>query len=318
MIGRLSGLLAVAALVGAPAALADGPLFATVGDPGVVTRDGGSRYVAVPAGASTVLERITIHGGHIDAWTSVRGFWGTASVGTGVTSGQGLSRDGRMLLLSLPGFPVAPTTFLVADPRTFRIRERIVLKGRFAFDALSPDASRLYLIQMTNGGDGHYIVRAYDMRTHRLLPGRIADKTQQGWVMEGFATTRVTSRDGRWVYTLYSNPGGYPFVHALDTVRGVAHCVGVPLTDQSGITNLVLRLHRPQLSIGWADGRVFRTIDTRTWRMTRPAVVAAAAAGADSSGMAGAAALGTLGLAAAGALVLLLRRRRTEARARLA
>ena len=51
--------------------------------------------------------------------------------------------------------------------------------------------------------------------------------------MDGYPLTRVTSADGRWVYTLYQNGGvgGYPFVHALDTVRGVAHCIGVPLTQ---------------------------------------------------------------------------------------
>ena len=49
--------------------------------------------------------------------------------------------------------------------------------------------------------------------------------------MDGYPLTRVTSADGRWVYTLYQNGGvgGYPFIHALDTVRGVAHCIGVPL-----------------------------------------------------------------------------------------
>ena len=61
------------------------------------------------------------------------------------------------------------------------------------------------------------------LRANRLLPGRIADRTQRSWVMQGSAVTRTTSEDGRWVYTLYTNPGGYPFVHALDTVRGVAH-----------------------------------------------------------------------------------------------
>jgi hypothetical protein len=318
MIGRLVGGLAVAVLVAAPAALADGPLFATVGDPGVLTRDGATRYVAVTTSTGTVLERIATHGGHVLATLPLRGFWGTASVGYGPTSGQGLSHDGRTLVLAHTSFPVAPSPFVVLDPRTLRVRDRIVLKGRFAFDALSPDASRLYVIQMTNGGDGHYVVRAYDMRTHRLLPGRIADKTQRSWLMEGFATTRVTSPDGRWVYTLYMNPGGYPFVHALDTIRGVAHCIGVPLTDQSGITNLVLRLRGSQLAIAWHDGRVFRTIDTGTWRMSRPVALAAAAAtsnGTPYAALAGAAAFAALGAAG---LLLLRRRHRAAVRTRLA
>ena len=44
--------------------------------------------------------------------------------------------------------------------------------------------------------------------------------------MQGFPAKRTASKDGRWVYTMYANPNGYPFVHALDTVNGVAHCVG--------------------------------------------------------------------------------------------
>src|SRR5439155_1061114 len=71
----------------------------------------------------------------------------------------------------------------------------------------------------------------YDLDAHRLLPGRVADKAQKSWVMQGFAAARATSPDGRWVYTLYANPGGYRFVHGLDTVRGVAHCFGLPWTS---------------------------------------------------------------------------------------
>ena len=39
-----------------------------------------------------------------------------------------------------------------------------------------------------------------------LLPGRIADQTQKSWVMQGRATGRATTADGRWVYTIYQNP----------------------------------------------------------------------------------------------------------------
>ena len=76
-------------------------------------------------------------------------------------------------------------------------------------------------------------MRAYDLATHTLLPGRIADKTQKSWVMQGWAVSRATTADGRWDYTLYANPGGYPFIHALDTVRGVAHCIGLPWTQST-------------------------------------------------------------------------------------
>ena len=80
--------------------------------------------------------------------------------------------------------------------------------------------------------------------------------------------TRTRSLGGRWVYTLYTNPAGYPFIHALDTVRGVAHCVGLPMTNQNGIYNIVLGLHGKTLSVHWRSGRPFVNVDTATWRVT--------------------------------------------------
>src|SRR5205085_2238306 len=79
----------------------------------------------------------------------------------------------------------------------------------------------LYLIQHVSATNlDRYLVREYDLFADRLLPGAIADRTQRGWVMQGAPLARATSANGRFVYTLYQNPGGYPFVHALDTARG--------------------------------------------------------------------------------------------------
>lgn len=90
--------------------------------------------------------------------------------------------------------------------------------------------------------------------------------------MRGFATARTVSPDGRWVYTLYANPGGYPFVHALDTVRGVAHCVGLPWTavDQTAIFDAGLVLRGDKLAVRLGGGTTWRTIDRRTWRVSQP------------------------------------------------
>src|SRR4029077_18738176 len=82
------------------------------------------------------------------------------------------------------------------------------------------------------------------------------------------ARARTSSLDGRWVYTLYQNPGGYPFVHALDTVRGVAHCIGLPWRgSQDGFYNLRLTLHGRSLAVHWLSGRPWLRVDTRTWRV---------------------------------------------------
>jgi hypothetical protein len=154
--------------------------------------------------------------------------------------------------------------------RNLAVRDSITLNGAFAYDALSPDGTKLYLIEHSSAEDlQHYVVRAYDLAAHRLLPGRIADKTQKGWVMQGSPMTRTTSADGRWVFTLYQNPGGYPFVHALDTVRAVAHCVGLPWTasDQSSLSQIALTLHGRTLAVHWKSGEPWLTVNTTTWKL---------------------------------------------------
>src|SRR5204863_3136361 len=98
-----------------------------------------------------------------------------------------------------------------------------------------------------------------------------------GWVMQGSPVARATSAGGRWVYTLYANPGGYPFVHALDTVRGRAHCVGVPWTGKQDAL-WKMRLHLSDrgrtLRLDRASGRPYLAIATGTWRISHPAAAA--------------------------------------------
>jgi hypothetical protein len=127
---------------------------------------------------------------------------------------------------------------------------------------------------MAGNDVSRYVVRAYDLGRGRLLPGRIADRTQRGWVMQGMPVSRATSEGGRWVYTLYTNPGGYPFVHALDTVRSQAHCIGVPWKGkQDAVWKLRLRLADSgrTLRLDRASGRPYLTIATGTWRISYPA-----------------------------------------------
>lgn len=256
--------------VSASGALADGPLpVAQQGGPGVLSSDGSLRYLALNADANTVLAQVQTKDGQLRNETTLLGSYGIPMLTYG-TLGEGLSRDGRTLIVGNADL-ATPSRFLVLDARTLRTRNWIVLQGSFAFDALSPDASRLYLIQHLNSDYAHYVVRAYDLLTNRLLPGRIADRTQKSWVMAGYPLTRTVSADGRWVYTLYQNAGdGYPFVHALDTVKGVAHCIGVPLSDQSGVYNLVLSLRNEgrMLAVHWKSGRPWLEVNTATWRIT--------------------------------------------------
>ena len=296
------------ALVAAPAALADGPLVVTQGGAGAATRSSSFHYVTLRDGPrATLLERVDFAHRFVNWGMRLDGSWGTPVIGYGSVTGEGLSRDGRMLVLAATAGPYAsPSRFLVLDPQHMKILRTIVLHGSFSYDAISPDASRLYLIQYTHSGSynlNHYVVRGYDMRTGRLLPGRIVDRAEPDEKMTGNAITRTTSADGRWVYTLYQKTSGEPFVHALDTVTATAHCIDLPEND--GLYNAVLSLRDGgrTLALHWRSGRPWLNVALGTWRVSYP-----------SSGSPwawiGAGIGGGLALLAAGAL--LLRRRRAQ------
>jgi len=269
---RRAFVTALAALVLPSAAFAAGPSYVAQGGLGVLAQGGKSRFVAVPAGGRTTIVRIAVPGGAVRGWATLRGGWGLPQ--PTLTSTEGLTRDGERLIVGTLGFSAA-TRFAVIDTKTLRVRDRFALHGRFAYDALSPDGNTLYVTEYVDADNAsRYVVRAYDLRDHVLLPGRVADKTQRGWVMEGFALTRTTSDDGRWVYTLFMNPGGYPFVHALDTVNHSAHCIGLPWQGggQGALDAMRMTLvHRgTALSLRWKSGRPWLTVNTATWGITHP------------------------------------------------
>jgi hypothetical protein len=313
----LSLALAVVALAAAPAALADGPSYVVQGGVGAGTPGSAVHWVTVSDGnRRTLLERL--QHGEVNYWFPLKGMWGTPTLGAyAPQAGQGLSQDGKTLVLSaIPGPYATPSRFLVLDLRRMRVVRKITLAGSFSFDALSPRATRMYLIQYTHGARDltHYIVRGYDLRTNRLLPGRIADRTQKNWVMKGSPLTRTWSANGRWVYTLYTDPGSYPFVHALDTKRGVAHCVQLPWEEdrsQDALYNLALHVRDGgrTLALDWKSGHPWVRVTVGSWRVSE------AGGGFPWAWVAGGAG-GGLGLLSAAAFLLRWRRRREEVQQR--
>jgi DNA-binding beta-propeller fold protein YncE len=103
------------------------------------------------------------------------------------------------------------------------------LPGRFTFDALSPDGKFLYVIEHLNASD--YLVRQVDVTTGQLAAGAILDKRNVDERMAGYPATQLWGSDG-WVYTVYRGTDG-DFIHALDTLRGLAVCIDLPGTEQT-------------------------------------------------------------------------------------
>jgi hypothetical protein len=194
---------------------------------GISNRAGPLTYVSEAAGnLSNLLVRDRSE--RIVKTRTFDGLYGIPLVTYGGARG-GLSRDGRTLVVaraSLGGGLAITSRFLVLDTSTLRTRQTIDLAGDFSFDALSPDARTLYLIQHTSARDyERYRVRAYDLAHRRLLPSAIVDRSEPN--MRGFPTYRLVGPGGRWVYTFYLHHGGEPFVHALDTVHAQARCLDV-------------------------------------------------------------------------------------------
>jgi hypothetical protein len=275
MLRRLACTAALASLALAPAARADGPQA----DPGLmqgwtgVTAPGlAFRYVTLPGRKETIVEQVRRSTGRVWGFRSLPGIWGVPLVANDGTA-AGLSPDHRLLVLSRwYGRLAGRSQFAILLTESLRTWRRVNLRGDFTFDALSPGGRTLFLIEHVRAKDlSSYRVRAYDVAARRLLPRVVADRRQASWVMRGYPVTRATSPDGRFAYTLYEQAGGYPFVHALDTVRRTAVCVGIPWKgDQSPLYSTRLELDARTLTLTTRVGRPIFLVDRRTYWVTRP------------------------------------------------
>lgn len=262
--------LALVAVLPAGGAVSDGGGVATVvlGGEGVRAPDGKVRYVALSTGRQTILSVVRSRGGQVARWRVIPGNFGVPLVAVDGTT-DGVSRDGRILVLAtLPG-ESRSTQFALVETKTLSLK-RITLPGSWSFDAISPDATTLYLVEYSGAGpSASYRVRAYDVAARRLLRAPIVDRTVGAKLMIGQAVTRATTRDGRWAYTLYAKPQ-YPFVHALDSVRRKALCIDLPL-DLSKVKQMELRLslRGGRMLEVRKDGQTVAAVDTRTFEVHR-------------------------------------------------
>ncbi|MFL5920956.1 MAG: hypothetical protein ACJ75Q_14245 [Gaiellaceae bacterium] len=242
----------------------------TFGSPGVVSHDGKLRYLAMRAGGGTLVEAVTTRGGVVRRSRFLQGAFGIPLVAYD-GSAAGLTRNGRRLVLYQPASRGATTRFVVLDPQTLRLRRRIALNGNFGFDAMSPDGSLMYLIQLKGGVNGglDYDVRALDVNAGRLLPGTIVDRREPEEKMTGIPMTRVGSADATWAYTLYAKPSSGAFVHALHTTAREAFCIDLSLHLADGQLGKVrMRVGKNVLMLR-LRGKTIAKIDTQSFRVTR-------------------------------------------------
>lgn len=221
---------------------------------GVVTeQDGASyRYVTVnprTRPALTVVERIDMSDGAIDRWWYLRGSYVIPAVAYDGSAG-GLSADDKTLALVnfTRAYPQPPTKVAILDTEVYLRHPRrpdqhrpqhairyLNLRGRFAFQAISPNGSKLYL--------RHYRTRdrgsAYDRRSDDFdlwvldtgnggLAPRPLTVSDSGRPLEGLPISGTSSPDGRWAYALYDGDMHRPFLLALDTLTGRILRVDLP------------------------------------------------------------------------------------------
>jgi hypothetical protein len=233
---------------------------------GVAVREGPVRYVTVPDGRRTIVLQTATAGGQIVGEEWLHGTFTVPAVAYD-GSASGLSADGSTLVLIRPrrAFPRAVTTFAVLDALPLLVRRLVTLRGDFSFDAISPDGSTIFLIEYVSATDPtRYRVRAYSLRSWKLLPRPVVDPREHGEAMRGSPLSRTTSVDGRWAYTLYDGAGGTPFVHALDTLRRDARCLDLPLlARRRDLSQLRLRLTARGLVVAAAGLPTLVLVDTQ-------------------------------------------------------
>ena len=252
-------------------ATAAGPVPPVMNGPPGIAVAGGAHVIAVakPAGGATQLRLVRDRDGAV---LRTRVIPANVGVPTITFSGlvEGTWANGRRLVLASSVYDdQVNTRFVVIDTRTLAPLRRIRLAGTYAFDAVSGDGRRLFVLEYPGGVQSgvRYAVRSVDLRSGKLEPGAIVDRTEPDERMSGIALTRAWSRDGAWAYTLYNGGTSHAFVHALNTRTRVARCIDLPWAGeaQSLLDGVRLAVTPNRLTLTGRGGAVLARIDTRTF-----------------------------------------------------
>jgi hypothetical protein len=272
-------LLLATCIVGVGAATAHaagGPVPPVQGGAGVSAPGSSVAYIAVRAGSNTVLQRVRRAAGVVERSRLIRGSYGVPGAAYD-GSNTGLSFNESTLVLAAIREHSPDTRLLTFDARSLRPRAPIVLPGQMTVDAVSPDGRWLYLVRYRSVRNNRYDVVAYDLARRHLLRTPIVDPREPDEKMQGFPLTRTVSPDGRWAYTLYADPEGEPFIHALDTERRTAACIDLDDLTTEDASDARLALAGGTLRVEGTAGPL-ALVDTRTFAVSDPAAAKVAPA----------------------------------------
>src|SRR4051794_9837890 len=189
----------------------------------------------------------------------------------------GLSADGRTAVLAEPPAN-GRSRFALIDRTAGRVERVISLRGDFGFDALAPDGSRIYVIHYLSGNHSRYAVQAMRASDPEASLQTVVEKGEPGEKMSGVPTTRTTSANGSWIYTLYDGEGTHPFIHALQSADQFTVCIDLPgLARRRDLTTLRLVLRGSGLTVTDAGRKPLVRVNTESYEVTDvPAVTNAA------------------------------------------
>jgi hypothetical protein len=183
--------------------------------------------------ALTIVERIDIGDGTVDRWWYLRGNYFIPAVAFDGSPG-GLSANGNALALVRlsRAYPPRRTRLAVLDtdvylshpirPGQQRPRHairHISLPAYFAFQAISPNGSKLYLrrYRPLDHPSDDFALRVLNAGNGKLAPRPLA-VSSDARTLSGLPISGTSSPDGRWAYALYDGDKHQPFLLALDTL----------------------------------------------------------------------------------------------------
>jgi len=143
---------------------------------------------------------------------------------------SGLSRSGTRLTLEAAP-KLTESGFAIVDTKNGAVKT-VTTPGEMTVDVVSDDGASLYLVE--HKPDDRYNVRIFDLGTGRLNEKPIGDLKQveistpanvARGLMAGIYQASVDAILSSWHFSLYSNPGRRPFIHALNVSGRYATCI---------------------------------------------------------------------------------------------